>query len=965
MKKRILSVLLSVVVATTISSAVPMSVHAETTAVKTAVQSANTTYGSNTNLGEIDAKDIKEWKDKRNEADVYAGWYRFKGEYTGWQSVRIQAHNESSSGDYVLGTTFFTMEIWKKSGSTYEKLMEKDYSTGIDDSQVFYMEKGTDYYIYMGGVKGCNADLTLQGAGTIYAYDAKINEPTSYKVLSEETPQQINVASPEDVQWLKFVVPRDGKYKLSYTEENNASRVQLLGSSNGKLEYKAWYSHPTDDRSYYDLKKGEVCYLVCTSFKGKASYKVSVKKVTVKEVYANKDHAFAVRKSTKASTVAAAQAKTSIDYLNKIYTPNKSFATQIDHADQQDIAAFKKMAGIITKGCQTEKEKVEAITKWVKNNIEYDTTVSSYSTAVFHSRKGDCQGMSMLIADFCRSLGLSAAYASGWQENLTKWTIDDLYHSYDCYEIAGHGWDMIYFDGKWHMYDVLLGNYDVTDSNVMAEKGYYFAFIEGMPIAGDGLDPALAGIDVGNMLVTSCYYQGNFVTLVYGRLSDREYRYEVDQDGDTSKGTMMGGTIRHQNFEMEDQFFPTMTSNVVYFPYSDEISSNGGLYDDGRKDPDAGYLYTNGWICGQYLADVDGVLRNMDLQTIGDKTYYFEQSGDAQILNMNADNYYMYKGQLYIKTGASGSIIPTVVEEYLNNSDYVISTRIIEAYDSKENRVDGKNLIHINSKDCTIKTLNPGFVRYRIRVRRADDSEDTYLLDTDVQINITDQEKPTYSFEDTPASSDEDQTPDNNQGNNSNSDKNNSSDNNKNNTSGTNSGQTTKTNPSVQKATLTQTSYSYDGKVKNPAVKVFDSNGTQLSSKDYTVSKETGRKNVGKYKYTITFKNEYKGEKVRTLYFTINPKPTKLTSLKKGSKRFTAKWKKVSAQASGYQIRYSMKSSMAGSKVLTVKSYKTTSKKITRLKKKKKYYVQIRTYKTVSRAKYYSGWSGKKTVVTK
>lgn len=480
------------------------------------------------------------------------------------------------------------------------------------------------------------------------------------KYLAKKNSQQINAASPEDVQWLKFVVLEDGKYKLSYKEENNASRVQLFGSSNGKLTYKAWYSHPTDDRSYYDLKKGDVCYLACTSFKGKASYKVSVKKVTVKEVYANKDHAFAVRKSTKASAVAAVQAKTSIDYLNKIYTPNPSFATRIDHADQQDIAAFKKMAEIITKGCQTEK--VEAITRWVKKNIKYDTTVSSYSTEVFQSRKGDCQGMSMLIADFCRSLGMPAAYASGWKADLTMWTIDDLYHSYDRHKFAGHGWDMIYFDGKWHMYDVLFDNYDVTDSNTMAEKGYYFAFIEGMPIAGDGLDPALAGIDVGGMLVTSCYYQGNFVTLVYGRLSDREYQYEVDQDGDICKAARMGGTIRHQNLEMEDQFFPTMTSNVVYFPYSDEISSNGGLYDDGRKDPDAGYLYTNGWLFGEYLADVDGVLCNMELQTIGDKIYYFEKNGAAQILNMNTDDYYMYKGQLYIKTGASGSIIPTLVE---------------------------------------------------------------------------------------------------------------------------------------------------------------------------------------------------------------------------------------------------------------------------------------------------------------
>ena len=296
---------------------------------------------------------------------------------------------------------------------------------------------------------------------------------------------------------------------------------------------------------------------------------------------------------------------------------------------------------------------MEAITRWVKKNIKYDTTVSSYSTEVFQSRKGDCQGMSHADRRFCRSLGMPAAYASGWKADLTMWTIDDLYHSYDRHKFAGHGWDMIYFDGKWHMYDVLFDNYDVTDSNTMAEKGYYFAFIEGMPIAGDGLDPALAGIDVGGMLVTSCYYQGNFVTLVYGRLSDREYQYEIDQDGDTCKEARMGGTIRHQNLEMEDQFFPTMTSNVVYFPYSDEISKNGGLYDDGRRDPDAGYLYTNGWLSEAYLADVDGVLRNMDLKTIGDKIYYFEKTGDAQILNMNTDDYYMYKGQLYIKTGAS------------------------------------------------------------------------------------------------------------------------------------------------------------------------------------------------------------------------------------------------------------------------------------------------------------------------
>ena len=77
------------------------------------------------------------------------------------------------------------------------------------------------------------------------------------------------------------------------------------------------------------------------------------------------------------------------------------------------------------------------------------------------------------------------------------------------------------------------------------------------------------------------------------------------------------------------------------------------------------------------------------------------------------------------------------------------------------------------------------------------------------------------------------------------------------------------------------------------------------------------------------------------------------------------KWKKISSQASGYQVRYSTKSSMSGAKTVTVKKYKTSSKTISRLKKKKKYYVQIRTYKTVGKEKYYSDWSARKSVVTK
>jgi hypothetical protein len=56
---------------------------------------------------------------------------------------------------------------------------------------------------------------------------------------------------------------------------------------------------------------------------------------------------------------------------------------------------------------------------------------------------------------------------------------------------------------------------------------------------------------------------------------------------------------------------------------------------------------------------------------------------------------------------------------------------------------------------------------------------------------------------------------------------------------------------------------------------------------------------------------------------------------------------------------------MAGAKTKLVAKSGTTSLKLTGLKAKTKYYVQIRTYKTVNGVKFYSAWSAKKSMKTK
>ena len=84
-----------------------------------------------------------------------------------------------------------------------------------------------------------------------------------------------------------------------------------------------------------------------------------------------------------------------------------------------------------------------------------------------------------------------------------------------------------------------------------------------------------------------------------------------------------------------------------------------------------------------------------------------------------------------------------------------------------------------------------------------------------------------------------------------------------------------------------------------------------------------------------------------------------------GSKKFASSWKKQPSQTSGYQIQYSSRSDFKTQKIVTVSGASKTSRTVYGLAKKHKYYVRIRTYKTVGKTKYYSTWSAAKTVTTK
>ena len=148
---------------------------------------------------------------------------------------------------------------------------------------------------------------------------------------------------------------------------------------------------------------------------------------------------------------------------------------------------------------------------------------------------------------------------------------------------------------------------------------------------------------------------------------------------------------------------------------------------------------------------------------------------------------------------------------------------------------------------------------------------------------------------------------------------------------------------------------------------------------DYTYTAVTDE--TGKITITITgIGNNCEGTIVKVIEAEDNPNrpvPTTTTAPKKVSvkkatikkavnkkgKKVKLSWKKVSG-AAGYNVRYALsKKKLKKAKIKKVKKNKVsfTIKKL----KKKKYFIQVRTYKVVDKKTYYGAWSKVKKVTVK
>lgn len=156
------------------------------------------------------------------------------------------------------------------------------------------------------------------------------------------------------------------------------------------------------------------------------------------------------------------------------------------------------------------------------------------------------------------------------------------------------------------------------------------------------------------------------------------------------------------------------------------------------------------------------------------------------------------------------------------------------------------------------------------------------------------------------------------------------------------------------KIVLGNDSYTYDGKTKEPSVKVYDKTGKVISAANYTISRSSGRKEPGTYTVKVTFKGNYSG----TLSSSFKIQLGKVKGLKNGTLKTDSvqiKWNKLTG-ATNYQIyRYDS----AKKKYVKLKTVSSGKSSYTDKKREaaRAYKYKIRAYRSTGGKTSYSSYS--------
>lgn len=154
----------------------------------------------------------------------------------------------------------------------------------------------------------------------------------------------------------------------------------------------------------------------------------------------------------------------------------------------------------------------------------------------------------------------------------------------------------------------------------------------------------------------------------------------------------------------------------------------------------------------------------------------------------------------------------------------------------------------------------------------------------------------------------------------------------------------------------------YTGKAIAPSVKVSLGEEKLQLNQDYIVI-YADNKEVGKATVTVEGIGNYKDKKLA--YFTIFPRTAGIKKLSTKKNTITVSWK-TKGEASGYIVEYARDKKFTKElKKKNVGNGKKASLKIKKLKKGKRYYVRVRSYKKVDGRRIYGKYSSIKSIKVK
>ena len=369
-------------------------------------------------------------------------------------------------------------------------------------------------------------------------------------------------------------------------------------------------------------------------------------------------------------------------YLDEHYVKNHpEQALDFYTGTAEDRANLKKLAETITKNCKTNKEKADAIGKWIKGNITYDINTSAYASDTFYRREGNCLSYANLMMFLLRSLGIPAVVGDGWRGDMKTMGVE-------LFNMEGHAWIFVRLDGQWVLYDPLWISGGTTDRDYMA-KNIYFDTVEFVTPACDGenLPPKTSEIPLPFWTNGKYYMYSNAFPSGSGTLS---------------------------------YFVNNQTYVFVSNQCEPEGSQDGRLYLDGRDKSTMvmGELYRDGWVSyGEYHNDKsmahtyafpNGMMADGYTMEFDGKLWYMSYDSAMPIL-MDESDYWIQDGLVTMKPGFTGPFLG------LRWQDGCLESSIGEVFLTYENNTPNVATID-NNGNITCHT--EGYAEFRILLQR-------------------------------------------------------------------------------------------------------------------------------------------------------------------------------------------------------------------------------------------------------